>query len=778
MKNFLYGIVIYLFIGENSSIKCQHTQLPSLIYLISASQPTYYCTTPLFDVYFFEDKISYVLKKSSKKETHFENLAFSIPSYFTSSYRMDMKWLKYNSNQLKIVTSDSMAIKTNYYKNNQLLNETKVGFAELIYQNIYEHVDMRFYFKNNQLKYDFIVKKGGDYGAIQLFFDGGKTMLKNNNKQLIINTPLGNVMEELPEVYQLIGGKKNILSTNYELKNNTINYVINAFNSNYPIIIDPFAIYFGGSDIEEIYDVKIDSKDNSYIVGYTNSTDLPTVAGVLQDSIRSFTDAFVAKFDTLENLVWVTYYGGSSDDFGYKLVIDSLDNLYLIGYTSSNDLLVSTSDVFQLVNNGSIEAFILKLDANGNFLKATYFGGTGGEITLAADIDNNQNITIGGFTSSMDMPILNAFQSIHGGALDAFVAQFDTSLNLIWSSYYGGSNSEDVHALTTDNQNNIIFVGESFSSNFPTTTGAFQQGNNGSLDGFIVKFSPTGNRIFATLFGGLNDEDILSVTTDNTSNIYIGGYTKSFNFPTIGSTIFQPTKEVGSDAFLTKLSPQGTPLFSSFYGGSGDERFTIIKNVGLNQVIASGFTSSNDLILLGNTFQSSNNGFDDLTIYKLDSTLTPNFISYFGGNSTEVSFGLATNSSNAILLSGHTLSTNFPISPNAYQTTNLGQSDGFLIRIDSLINPITTTDEIVIKNNSVTIYPNPSHKVINIMVSDFLIFNDLSIEIYSVDGNFIFYKNLINNSLKIETASFSKGIYILKLKQKLQTLAIKKIIIN
>ena len=290
-------------------------------------------------------------------------------------------------------------------------------------------------------------------------------------------------------------------------KGHTLRFSVPNRNAKNTLVIDPWCTYSGGSDVDEIYGLDVDSGYNAYITGYTFSLDLPISVGVLDTSHNGDYDAFVTKIDSSGALVWSTYYGGTMGDFGYDIKVNSLGEAYLFGQTTGSDILVSGGGVFQTTSAGSYDSFILKLTTNGNFNWATYFGGTGGDLALAGDLLGDK-LLIAGYTSSMDMPVLNPHQSMHAGALDAFVAVFDTTGQLQWSTYYGGSNSEDAHTAAFDENANVILGGDSYSTDFPTSIGAYQTGPAGGQDGYILKFDANGTREFATLIGGVGNDDV------------------------------------------------------------------------------------------------------------------------------------------------------------------------------------------------------------------------------------------------------------------------------
>ena len=717
-----------------------------------------------YSVYFHKNKISYVLKKVKKNELE-DPFVYSKTkgSYHYSTYRVDLEFINTNMNS-KIELLNPIPIHKNYITKNQEKITVENGFKELLYENVYDGIDLKFYLFKGELKYDFIVHKGANYKNIQLQYVGARR-IQNQLSKLIINTPLGNLEESIPEIYQGNRLSKIKIKGEYQLKGNVVSFDVSNFDNSKDLIIDPWSTFVGGVDIDECYSTFIDSKKNTYISGYTGSIDFSVTVGALEVTKEGLYDAFVTKLDTTGNILWSTYYGGQGDEYGYKVLVGSDDNPYLVGHTTSNDLLVS-ANAYQSTNNGSYDSFILKLDTSGNFIWATYFGGTGGELTFAASIDNNDNIVIGGYSSSTNMPTINAFQSTMAGALDAFVAKFDSSGALLWSTYCGGSNSEDVHALTTDNQNNVIITGESYSSNFPTSVGAYQLNNKGNGDAYIVKYDANGNRIFSTYFGGANREDILGLTTDNLRNIYVTGYSSSIDLPITGNNVYQPIKSGGNDAFVAKFSPLGQPTRSTFIGGAGDDRFTAAAISSNNALYLAGYTSSSDFPLLGISYQSNNNGFSDGMYVRLDTTLTPTYSTYIGGASADYIYDVKVNSSQQLTFSGFTSSLDFPVTVGVAQEIIGGQSDAFVFHTDSIFNLITNLPIDFTNPGLINVFPNPSSSSFSLNIDEYNANESFEIIIYSLDGKAVLKKKLYKKQTlvnwKLNTLQGNYFLMILK----------------
>lgn len=534
-------------------------------------------------------------------------------------------------------------------------------------------------------------------------------------------------------------------------RNNTV-----MGSNNLKLLSNPWSTFIGGSSEDLSFSHATDKFNNIYVLGYTNSVDFPTTAGTLQTVKQGSYDGFISKLDSSGNLIWSTYFGGLGDEYFNQILIDDDCNIYIVGYTNGNDLMVSPG-VFQTTPNGGYDVYVAKLDSSANFIWGTYLGGNGGDIAIKAELDTNQNLIIGGYTSSFDFPTLNSFQNSLAGALDAFVFKMDSTGNLVWSTYCGGTNSEDVHALTVDNQNNVIISGETYSLDFPLSPSPYQSGNAGNADIFIVKYDEMGNRIFSTYFGGINVEDVADLTTDANQNIYLAGYSSSIDFPIVGNNVYQALKNGNKDAILAKFNSNGVLQQSTFVGGSNDDFFnsiTINKN---NQVYVVGHSLSSNMPLLGTPYQSIHNGFEEGILYRFDTTLTPNYGTYIGGNSADIINHISINKSQKIIFNGTSNSPNFPITPNAYQSNLAGQTDCFVFAADSLSN---LTTSINYKNKGVATiksYPNPftTHIVIESINSDIS-----QVELKSIDGK-VLYSNKLdgNRSVLVIPEHIKKGIY-------------------
>lgn len=264
-----------------------------------------------------------------------------------------------------------------------------------------------------------------------------------------------------------------------------------------------FSTYLGGSLDDRGLDLAIDSNENIYVVGYAGSSDFP-VARPLQATNGGSTDAFLAKFDKSGALILSTYFGGISSDYGQAISLDGAGNIYLLGMTSSSNF--PTASALHSTLSGGSDLFVAKLNSTAStVLYSTYLGGSNNEGAADLKVDAQGNAYITGMTSSNDFPTVNASQTVRdpGGRCrlpnytspaDAFIAQLDASgSRLVYSSYLGGQCADSGMGIAIDKVGSIYVVGQTASSNFPTTPGAFQTtsyvrtDSNIYRDAFILK---------------------------------------------------------------------------------------------------------------------------------------------------------------------------------------------------------------------------------------------------------------------------------------------------
>jgi len=368
--------------------------------------------------------------------------------------------------------------------------------------------------------------------------------------------------------------------------------------------------YLGGSGDDRAFGVAVDTSGNTYVTGWTSSMNFPVVGGV-QSHLSGMRDAFVAKLNSsLNTLVYSTYLGGTGVDVGNAIAVDSLGEAVITGDTTSTNLPV-TAGVFQRTLAGGQDAFVARLAANGASLSfLTYFGGSGTDHGAAVQIDPSGPIVIGGGTTSINLPVLLAFQAHSGGGQDGFVTKFNsTATALVLSTYLGGSGGspgfpEEVNGLVIGPSKNIVAAGVTSSQNFPTTAASVQPVyGGGQTDGFLTKLNgTTGALMVSTFLGGTLNDGINAVAGDQLGRLYVTGFTISIDFPTVHPT--QAASAGGAagsmDAFVATLSSGLNMLtYSTYLGGSGSDSGNAIALDPMTSIVVAGQTGSQDFPVSG-----------------------------------------------------------------------------------------------------------------------------------------------------------------------------------
>ena len=256
--------------------------------------------------------------------------------------------------------------------------------------------------------------------------------------------------------------------------------------------------------------------------------------------------------------------------------MDTSGNAYVTGYTDSTNF-PTTTGAFQTTFSGSIDAFVTKLNSSGTgLLYSTYLGGSDFDFGYGIALDSSGNAHVAGETASTDFPTTaGAFQTTYaGGDRDAFVTELNaTGTSLLYSTYLGGSGydrSAHLGDIALDSFGNAYIVGDTDSSDFPTTAGAFQTTHGGGgRDAFVTKLNATGSSLtYSTYLGGSALDFGSGLAVDSSGNAYLTGATESFDFPTTAGA-FQATLAGDGDAFITKLNSTGSGLlYSTYLGGA------------------------------------------------------------------------------------------------------------------------------------------------------------------------------------------------------------------
>jgi hypothetical protein len=418
-----------------------------------------------------------------------------------------------------------------------------------------------------------------------------------------------------------------------------------------------YSTYLGGSKIDVGRGIAVDTLGNAYVTGYTFSTNFPATPGAFQTTFPGGSiSIFVTKLNpTGSVLMYSTYLGGSGEEEGLGIAVDSSGNVYATGYTTSTNF-PTTPGAFQTTFGGGKDVFVTKINPTGSapLVYSTYLGGNGDDQGYGIAVDSSGNAYVTGYTFSTDFPTTpGGFQTTFpGGRINVFMTKLNpTGSAPLYSTYLGGSGDDAGRGITVDSSGNAYVTGNTTSIDFPTTPGAFQTTKSGCRfcsDVFVTKLNLTSSAplIYSTYLGGSGNNHAFGIAVDSSGNAYVIGTTSSTNFPTTPVAFQAANLGSGLDAaFVTKLNPTGSaPLvYSTFLGGSGDDQGYGIAVDNLGNAYVTGATSSTDFPTTPGAFQTvlSGNSYDAF-MTKLNPTgSAPLYSTYLGGPGDDRGYGVA-----------------------------------------------------------------------------------------------------------------------------------------
>jgi hypothetical protein len=598
------------------------------------------------------------------------------------------------------------------------------NYAKVQYKNVYPGVDLVYYGNERQLEYDFVVAPGADPHSIALAIVGGEAGRQSlsqplvqidRNGNLVMQTEGGKVHLRKPVVYQLSQqeGRPTFVDGSYVLRASRIQgpkseftdreyefcVEVAAYDHTKPLIIDPvlsYSTYLGGSQDDGGNSIAVDSSGSAYVAGSTLSANFPTVTplqGTCGGCDIGATDVFVAKLDAAgSSLVYTTYLGGGSFDQAFAITTDSSGNVYVTGRTYSTDF--PTVNPVQPTIGGWADIFMAKLDATGSTLVySTYLGGSSGEQGLGIAVDSAGNAYVVGSTLSKDFPVASPLQatcvSCNAGDPDAFVTKLDAAgASLVYSTYLGGSGSDEARSIAVDGTSNAYVTGLTYSNNFPLVS-PLQPAYGGVEDAFVLKMDSSGSAlVYSTYLGGTNSDEGLGIALDSSGNAYVTGWTTSNDFPTANAA--QSAYKGGQDAFVAKLDGAGATLaYSTYLGGNGADQGSSIAVDPSGQAYVTGYTTSTNLPL-ANPIQPTYGGNQDAFVSKLSATgVALVFSTYLGGHDVDTGTGVAVDSAANPYVTGATFSNDFPTA-SPMQAATGGGYDAFVAKLAELAAPAVT----------------------------------------------------------------------------------------
>ncbi len=502
-----------------------------------------------------------------------------------------------------------------------------VSFGE-----VYEGIRLALKARGASVEKVFYLEPGANAEKIMVRVEGAKGLKVNERGALEVKTDLGVVRFTRPLAYQEEGGKRELVEVRYVIKGDGLyGFRVGKYDKKRPLVIDPLlgSTYLGGGDWDRAYALYANG-GNVYVAGWTYSTDFPTTVGAYDESFNGGTyDAFVSKLSgDLSTLLASAFLGGGgSEDYIHTLYVDGQGNVYVAGTTASSDFPTTTGAYDESKNGPYYDAFVSKLSGDlSTLLASTFLGGSA------------------------------------------------------WNF------SDYANALYVDGQGNVYVAGTTASTDFPTTTGAYDESHNGNGDVFVSKLSGDLSSLLASTFLGGSYIDVANaIDVDGQGNIYVAGYTGSSDFPTTTGAHDESYNGGDYDAFVSKLSGDlSTLLASTFLGGGDYDVAPTLDADGQGNVYVAGYTASSDFPTTTGAYDESYNGGDyaDAFVSKLSGDLSNLLASTFlGGGSGDAANALHLDGQGNVYVTGVAQSTDFPTTTGAYDESHNGNGDVFVSKL-------------------------------------------------------------------------------------------------
>ncbi|MBI5219885.1 MAG: gliding motility-associated C-terminal domain-containing protein [Bacteroidia bacterium] len=501
-----------------------------------------------------------------------------------------------SSEDVVITNEDESPDYCNYYIGNDPSKwATNIRKYDVVnYQNIYSKTDLKVYTPNQQLKYEFKVYPGGNPENIRLFYDGIDELTVKDG-DLRIKTSVNEMTEVKPYVYQESGGEKKQVECNYKLVGNILSFEFpQGYDKQKILVIDP-------------------------------------------------------------TLVFSTYTGSTTDNWGYTATNDIYGNVFSGGIVESSGYPVNVG-AYQINNGGGWDVGVIKYTPDGsNRIYATYLGGNSTDMPHSLVVNEYNELHIFGTTGSSNFPITpGAYDPVFSGGdsmvydyslffnngSDIFIAKLSADgSQLLGSTYMGGSGNDGVNfkpyletngalmhgndslyfnygdiargEIITDGKN-YIYVGTcTFSPDFPVTAGAFQTQYGGKEEGVVFKLNNNLTQLlWSSYIGGTEDDAVYSIDVDNYYEVYVAGGTVSHDFPTTAGSLHPGFQGGTTDGFVAHITPDGsTNVACTYFGSSSYDQVYFVKIDRFNNIYLAGQSKNSGSSLIYNAaYNNPNSG--------------------------------------------------------------------------------------------------------------------------------------------------------------------------
>ena len=567
-------------------------------------------------------------------------------------------------------------------------------YSRLIYEDLYDGIDLVYRSTQQGLKYEFILAPGADPDAIRIRTEGHSSMNVEDDGVAVV-TPVGTVLDEELEVFYRASPESKISSKFVKRGDDGFGFALGPYDDSRTVVIDPllYCSYYGGGDTEFIFNSELDDDGCLHLVGITMSVDFPTTPGAYNSSISGDWDSFVVKLNANgTSPLFSTYFGGSAYEAISGIDLDAEGNIYLSGITNSTDLPVTSDAIIPDYLGGYWDGFVCKFNSTGQgILYSSYIGTAQYDNLNDLELGSDGSLYVTGRTTSHNLTnTTGTYQStFSGGTFDGYVMKINRSGRSIdFATYLGGDGDEVGSRILVDDDGFIYISGSTTSTDFPTTASAYDRSLGGQMDGYVTKLAPDGSDLeFSTYVGGSDVEDVSDLALGENKSLYIVGISHSNDFPTTAG-VYQRNRVGFYSTYVVHLHPSGTSLEeSTLFGRAGSDEWVVGTSMAINEggnVFIGGYTQSTIFPTTEGAAQRRNGGGTDAFVSMLSPDLARLlYSSYHGGDDYDIPNTVALADDWTLWLAGSTRSGDFPVTPDAYQRTRNGEwRDVFVSRFD------------------------------------------------------------------------------------------------
>ena len=517
------------------------------------------------------------------------------------------------------------------------------SFGAVAYRGIYPGIDLLYKGAGRRIEYDFALGPHADPAAIRMEFAGASRLEIAEDGALVVSTAGGKeeLRQPVPFAYQedSASGARTQVAAHYRLlPGNQVAFTLGAYDAARPLTIDPVlvATYFGGDSVDVVTAVAVDTQNQVWVTGYTSSTTLPLAGNPYYGEKVGNLDIFVAKFNPN----------------------------------------VSGSD---------------------SLVWSTYLGGDNSDKATAIALSTDGFLYLTGDTASTNFPLAGTpAQGAIKGDTDAFLVRLSRTqqgVDALWySTYFGGDKRDYGTAVAVDAQNRPYIAGYSTTGEgFTYAGGSFQAANRGGYDAFLAMFVTDGADTlrYSTFIGGAGTDVATGIAVDRNGIVHLCGYTTSADFPFTGGA-YRTDYAGRGDIFYARadISKPGLDglLYATFIGGSDADLAYGMAADSAGRIYITGYTFSGDFPIIGTPIQAAKAGSADLFLLRIDPTAPGSapitYSTYLGGSGSEIAYGLAVTANNRVAITGYTDSSDFPTRGNPLQPRTGGAIDAFLALVD------------------------------------------------------------------------------------------------